>query len=106
MSGQSWDWLDEAQPLRHALVRPRARGWYVRDWRGQRQIDASARVLAVDLWEPVPDRADVLYPGVWYVLDGGINDATVQALPWRELTPQELNVFSVLYRRQRAEVNA
>ena len=105
MSGQSWDWLDESQPLRHPSVLPRARGWYVRDWRGQR-IDAADRVLAVDLWEPVPDRADVLYPGVWYVLDGGINDASVQVLPWRELTQQELNVFSVLYRRQCIEVMA
>jgi hypothetical protein len=36
----------------------------------------------------VPDSRDILFPGVWYAFPG-LNDASEQALPWREPTPYE-----------------
>ena len=81
-------------------------GWYERDHRNvttyKNPLD---RRICLDLWMPVRDPRDILYPGVWYVRDdsrcvvytvtgkamwmtndSGINDASRQHLPWRGLT--------------------
>lgn len=82
---------------------PAWRGWYERDHRKVREYQNPAdRHISLDLWEPVPDPMDILYPGVWYVNEPGrylnyitheyeyraecINDASQQNLPWRGLT--------------------
>ena len=66
---------------------PARRGWYERDHRECEYQDAKDRQIARDWWEPVANRRDILYPGVWYVFDSeGLNDAIHQQLPWRGLT--------------------
>ena len=64
---------------------PARRGWYERDHRLCNYLDPADRRITLDLWEPVADRRSILYPGVWYVQDGGLNDASHQNLPWRGL---------------------
>ena len=81
---------------------PARRGWYERDHRGVAAYTNPAdRRISLDLWEPVRDPRDILYPGVWYVqgtpywwtdpqtgqrkLLDNINDARQQQLPWRGL---------------------
>ena len=71
-----------------ANTHPARRGWYERDHRQcWRYINPDDRRIQLDLWEPVPKGHD-LYPGVWYVQDGGLNDASHQNLPWRGLTQE------------------
>lgn len=68
-----------------ANTHPARRGWYERDHRKcWKYINPDDRRIQLDLWEPVPKGHD-LYPGVWYVQDGGLNDASNQNLPWRGL---------------------
>jgi hypothetical protein len=76
-------------PFKHPSVTPKARGLYLRDWRGTGVLPEHERTLHVDAWEPVTDPRDILHPGVWYAFPG-LNDATEQALPWREPTSFEL----------------
>ena len=55
---------------------PNERGWYLRDYRAMQAKYKSLPPFSVDLWEPDPDIHSILYPGVWYVMDGvGLNDA-------------------------------
>ena len=84
------------RPFKHPSVVPQHRGIYLRDWRGTRVLPETERRLSVDLWEPVEDRADSLYPGVWYFTPGW-NDATDQRLPWRELTEKEMDLWRIEY---------
>jgi hypothetical protein len=84
--------LDPKLPFRHPSLIPPGRGLYVRDWRGTDIEPESDRALHIDLWEPVPDRRSILYPGVWYVAPSW-NDATCKLLPWRYPTPAELAAF-------------
>ena len=89
-------------PWYPADTHPVRRGWYERDHRHvQYQTPEDSRI-SLDLWEPVPNRRSILYPGVWYVkgepywytnpltgqrtLNDNINDASHQNLPWRGLT--------------------
>lgn len=86
-----------------ANTHPARKGWYERDHRRvSGYLDPADRRISLDLWEPVNDKSDILYPGVWYVqcprtwvyskwtgyrvLLDGINDASQQNLPWRGLT--------------------
>lgn len=79
-------------------VVPVRRGWYERDHRKcMNYIDPTDRRISLDLWEPIEDPKESLYPGVWYVKEpgywmelahrrvwvDGINDASRQDLPWR-----------------------
>lgn len=64
---------------------PLRRGLYERDWRHTNILPEEERAISLDHWEPVPNPADSLYPGIWYVQPGW-NDATIQQLPWRGLT--------------------
>ncbi len=75
--------------FKHPSVTPKARGLYMRDWRGTDVRPEHERALCVDAWEPVTDPRDILFPGVWYVFPD-LNDASEQRLPWREPTPFEL----------------
>lgn len=90
-------------PWYPANTHPVRKGWYERDHRRVSEyIDKADRRISLDLWEPVNDKSDSLYPGVWYVqgepywytnfltgkriLSDNINDASRQNLPWRGLT--------------------
>lgn len=84
--------MNAKRPFKHPSTTPAKRGLYVRDWRGTDVEPESERRLAIDLWEPVPDHRDILFPGVWYVYPGP-NDATEQHLPWRKPTRAELAEF-------------
>lgn len=81
---------------------PVRRGFYQRDHRQVREYGRAAdRRISLDLWQPVDDPHDSLYPGVWYVQEpgywwrnpdsgrmvwlDGLNDASQQRLPWRGL---------------------
>ena len=77
-----------SRPFKHPSVTPKKRGLYQRDWRGTSIEPEHERELTLDLWEPISDPRDILYPGVWYVYPG-INDAIEQRLPWREPTPTD-----------------
>lgn len=68
-----------------ANTHPARRGWYERDHRKCPYKDKKDRGIFLDLWEPVNNPRDILYPGVWYVQAGGLNDASHQNLPWRGL---------------------
>ena len=95
-------------PFKHPSVTPTKRGLYVRDWRGTSIEPAHERIVTLDAWEPVPDRRDILYPGVWYSFPGP-NDSSRQALPWRAPTEFELNLHLFQYpeaRRWLGEVEA
>jgi hypothetical protein len=63
---------------------PTRRGLYERDWRGTDILPEEDRRIMLDMWEPVRNPRDILYPGVWYVLPE-YNDASRQHLPWRGL---------------------
>ena len=80
--------LNPALRFRHPSVTPPRKGLYVRDWRGTKVLPEWDRTLCVDLWIPERDQRSILFPGVWYVYPG-VNDASVQKLPWRELTLNE-----------------
>lgn len=90
-------------PWLPADTHPVRKGWYERDHRGcSSYTDHKDRRISLDLWEPVPNKHHILYPGVWYVkgapywytspltgartLNDNINDASHQHLPWRGLT--------------------
>ena len=79
---------------------PARKGWYERDHRGCSYPDKTECIISLDIWLPMTDRRDPLYPGVWYVRSGpaywwtnpltgerklmdNINDASQQNLPWR-----------------------
>jgi hypothetical protein len=87
-------------PFKHPSVTPKKRGLYIRDWRGTHIEPAKERILRLDAWEPVNDRSDILFPGVWYVFPG-LNDASHQALPWREPTDYELTWHVAKYHEAR-----
>lgn len=61
---------------------PIRRGLYERDWTNTDILPVEDRRIHLDLWEPVLNKLDILYPGVWYVSPGW-NDASWQNLPWR-----------------------
>lgn len=63
---------------------PLRRGLYERDWTNTDILPEEDRCVSMDFWEPVTNRRDILYPGVWYVLPE-YNDASRQHLPWRGL---------------------
>lgn len=63
---------------------PKRRGLYERDWTDTGILPVEDRRIHMDLWELVPNKRDILYPGVWYV-EPGWNDASRQNLPWRGL---------------------
>ena len=68
---------------------PARRGYYERDHRNVWYIQPDENRIQFDLWEPVKNKRDPLYPGVWYCdNEYGINDATYQNLPWRGLTKE------------------
>ena len=69
-------------PWYPANTHPVRRGWYERDWRDTDILPVHERTICMDFWEPVRNPRDLLYPGVWYVLPG-LNDASLQHLPWR-----------------------
>lgn len=87
-----------------ANTHPARRGWYERDHRQcWEYINPAERIIAMDWWEPVKDKSDRLYPGVWYVqgepynfinpftheckwVMNPMNDASRQDLPWRGIT--------------------
>lgn len=74
-------------PWYPANTNPARRGWYERDHRQcSTYVNPKDRRIHLDFWEPVDDPRSIIYPGVWYVQDGGFNDATFQQLPWRGLT--------------------
>lgn len=63
---------------------PNERGWYLRDYRAMQAKYKSLPPFSVDLWEPDPDIHSILYPGVWYVMDGvGLNDAARRVVQGR-----------------------
>jgi hypothetical protein len=78
---------------------PVRRGLYERDHRQCSYSHEEDKRISLDLWEPVKDPKDILYPGVWYVIGtpylhinpltnkrawmDNINDASRQDLPWR-----------------------
>ena len=82
---------------------PSRRGWYERDHRNcWKYADHTDRKITRDLWEPVNDPNDILFPGVWYVIGESywffnhltgqrkwiadpLSDASQQNLPWRGL---------------------
>lgn len=64
---------------------PTRRGLYERDWTDTDILPVEERRIHMDMWEPISNPIDILYPGVWYVEPGG-NDASCQNLPWRGLT--------------------
>ena len=80
--------MNTKRPFKHPSTTPAKRGLCVRDWRGTDVEPASERCLAIDLWEPIKDPRDILFPGVWYVWPGW-NDASEQRLPWRPATRHE-----------------
>jgi hypothetical protein len=84
--------IDHARPFKHPSTTPAKRGLYVRDWRGTSILPESDCRLSIDLWEPVRDPKDILYPGVWYVWPNW-NDANEQRLPWRAVTKAERAAF-------------
>lgn len=89
-------------PWYPADTHPARRGWYERDHRQVQYQNPEDSRISLDLWEPVPNRRSILYPGVWYVkgepywynnpltgqrtLNDNLNDASHQNLPWRGLT--------------------
>lgn len=60
-------------------------GLYQRDWSHTDILPVGERRVCFDWWEPVNNRCDSLYPGVWYTWPD-LNDATWQNLPWRGRT--------------------
>ena len=63
---------------------PARRGLYERDWRQTDILPVEERKIYLDLWEPIDDPSDSLYPGIWFVPPDW-NDASRQHLPWRGL---------------------
>lgn len=72
----------EKTPWFEPHTHPKRRGLYERDWRETDILPEEDRCIHMDLWEPVRNPRDILYPGVWYVSPGW-NDASRQNLPWR-----------------------